>query len=519
MFDWRFLERARVKTLILLIFFFGSEVFAGGFEVSDNGTRAHGRGGAFVAGVDTPSALYFNPAALTRLDGVRFSLDLNLMDYNLSYQRDPYVFYDPPREEERYERTILFEEIENEGPIQPAPMFFASYDFSLPNTVFGAGLYGPPSYGFRSYPNMDTEADQPSSDTPVVERAAGQSYMLVSAEIPLVYPSISVAHAFESLDLSVGVTFQMAVFMPVLQEGLDVNPGGPTIASPDNIGGFQVTESPTTYTLATVDVFGTAPTGILGVLWEPDPRVAIGASYRPRFTLANHGTIDLEIPPSLEISNADLDDDEVTFTIKMPDIVRVGALYRNFAAAGQERFNLEFNLVYEGWHVMEEMTLDLEGELVDDFYFPEGREINRLHMTRNYKDTFSFRFGGDYLGWCASNRGLILRAGGYYETPASEEAWTNVDFTSFERFSGAFGASYHFGRFSLDGALSYVWSPERVVDEGEYPMLAPVWECENPSPANEEACASHNEVPTHAVNNGTYLVNYQFLSLGVTYGW
>ena len=44
-----------------------TEVRAAGFEHPDNGTISLGRGGAYAAGVDEPSALYYNPAALTRL--------------------------------------------------------------------------------------------------------------------------------------------------------------------------------------------------------------------------------------------------------------------------------------------------------------------------------------------------------------------------------------------------------------------------------------------------------------------
>ncbi|HEX5656048.1 MAG TPA: outer membrane protein transport protein, partial [Polyangiales bacterium] len=41
-----------------------NQAHAGGLYLFDRGARALGRGGAFVAGVDDPSALWYNPAGL-----------------------------------------------------------------------------------------------------------------------------------------------------------------------------------------------------------------------------------------------------------------------------------------------------------------------------------------------------------------------------------------------------------------------------------------------------------------------
>ena len=51
---------------------------AGGYEIPENTTRGLGRGGANIAHVADPTATYFNPAGLTRVDGFGFSGSLNL---------------------------------------------------------------------------------------------------------------------------------------------------------------------------------------------------------------------------------------------------------------------------------------------------------------------------------------------------------------------------------------------------------------------------------------------------------
>jgi long-chain fatty acid transport protein len=49
-------------------------LFAGGFQLNEHGARAMGLGGAFTAVADDPSAVYFNAAGLTQLDGWNFMI-------------------------------------------------------------------------------------------------------------------------------------------------------------------------------------------------------------------------------------------------------------------------------------------------------------------------------------------------------------------------------------------------------------------------------------------------------------
>ena len=55
---------------------------AGGFEYSAAGTRALGRGGAFMARADDPLALRYNPAGLAFLPGYQLELGSHLAFYD-----------------------------------------------------------------------------------------------------------------------------------------------------------------------------------------------------------------------------------------------------------------------------------------------------------------------------------------------------------------------------------------------------------------------------------------------------
>ena len=51
----------------------------GGYQLNEQGARAVGMGGAFVARASDPSAIYFNPAGLTSLSGINVLAGLNLI--------------------------------------------------------------------------------------------------------------------------------------------------------------------------------------------------------------------------------------------------------------------------------------------------------------------------------------------------------------------------------------------------------------------------------------------------------
>lgn len=66
-------------TIICLIALSIAKVFAGGFQINEHSARAMGMGGAFTAIANDPSALYFNGAGITQLDGTQFLLGTTLI--------------------------------------------------------------------------------------------------------------------------------------------------------------------------------------------------------------------------------------------------------------------------------------------------------------------------------------------------------------------------------------------------------------------------------------------------------
>lgn len=512
-----------------------SAAFGGGFETPDNGTRSVGRGGAYVAGVDEPSAVYYNPAALSRVDGFGLTLNLNLVNSSLEFDRAPYTYQEDGRPEDRFTRTIEFDPIADKAGLFPAPMLFASHDFGLEDWTFGFGLYGPSAYGVREYEEMPitpegSELDPcvdlgvtPCRDRPTIQRSGGQAFMLVDQNILLMYPSLATSYEFENIGLSIGLTAQLVLLFIDFAVAVDGSSSQPTDVDRPSVEAEEL-YSPTVF-----NATGVSGTGILGVLWEPSDRFALGASYRMRHKMKATGEIDIDLPPLGGVeagfvdSNGNLSDQtDATLRLTFPDIFRVGAQYTHRGEAGRELFDVELNFVYETWSLTDAFRVQVEGVLQDSAGVL-GREIPPLVLPRRFNNTFSLRLGGDIsaLRNPDTGNGPVFRLGTFYESNGQDNEWTNLDFASWLRVGASVGASYHIGPVSIDAAFQYVWSPERTVDNGKYNILMPLWVCEDPpDDATAEACqgVSRSEV-VHPVNNGTYRTATQIYSLGLTYGW
>jgi len=499
-------------------------VFASGFEVPDNGTRSLGRGGAYAASVDEPTAIYYNPAALTRIRRTAVTANLTLFSERHAFERESFEYYDGTIESELTRRQIDFDRVESETGWFPAPMLFAASNFGLENWTFGAAAYGPSSHGRTDWPDMqlrppDWSGDQqdyyePGRGEPIT-RDGGNAYMELGHDLLLVYPSLAAAYHIENLNLSVGLTAQLALLWVDYDVGVDGLFGTGSVNQ-------ESRERADLYSTTKLDTFGMTVTGILGVLWEPTDRIAIGASYRPRHRIRTEGTIEVGYPQSLLSNNPQIDDDTAYMTTWMPDVVRLGAVYTHRDGSNREIFDVEANLVYEGWHVAEGFEVELNGRLSDDAGATNNQALPDLFLERNWQDTFSVRLGSDLsmLRNAETGNGLVLRLGGYYERSAQPEEWTNLDFMPFDRLAGTLGASYHIGAMSIDAAYAYVASPSRTVTDGEYELLVPLWVCNDPpDEATAEACEGVTDGPGHPVNNGRYETGFQMISLGLTWGW
>lgn len=112
-----------------------SSVFGLGIRVADQNAAAVARGNAFTATADNPSAIYYNPAGITQLDGLQLAVGAYLVSFNA-----------------RVDLEAPGDSFDNKYEPQAAPQFFATWKPEHSRFTLGLGMYAP--FGFSiEYPD------------------------------------------------------------------------------------------------------------------------------------------------------------------------------------------------------------------------------------------------------------------------------------------------------------------------------------------------------------------------------
>jgi long-chain fatty acid transport protein len=452
---------------------------AGGFELPDNGTQALGRGAAFVAKADDPTAIYWNPAGLARQRGTRLLVDANIDFHSFSFQRLG-VFPDDPQDPATPWGGKPYPKVTNTAGPFVAPFVAATSDFGTFDRFTAAvGVFGPPIVANRTFP---LGVPLPSGQ----QAPSASRYDFVQSRSRILYPTASAAYrVLPWLDLGVSAHLVLASFDET------------NISFTEAVAGqcknheYQLCDSSGTLTASTTSFAGT-----FGAVVRPSECIAFGAMVRTPIGLTASGTYAPEAP---RIAQIQLHDGAATFYTDLPLMIRVGARYITMDG-DFELYDLEVDLSYEAWG-----SAQGDGPRV---VIPDLGQFKNINATivHHYKDTLGIRAGGAYnvegLGGV-----LSLRAGGYFDSPATEFAYTRVDDDTLAKIAGTLGLGYKVGAFAFDLAYAAVASIPRVVGTG-IGAIAPIDTAQNGNPVDGAG------KPLPAVNEGAYRGFTHILSLG-----
>ena len=282
-------------TLAVLIFGLSAlGVSANGFRLADQDAFATARGEAFVATADNASAIYYNPAGITQLEGVNFRGGL----YGL--------YYDPTYTPLAPANTNRFH-IEHQWAA--VPQGFVTYTPKDWAVSFGLGLYSP--YGGNiSWPQ--------NTGFRTVATSGSLTYLTINPVVALkLAPGLSIAG---------GVMVNYADLK--MEQGLRPS------ASP-LINFFRFNGK------------GWSAGYNLGLLWQPHEKVSLGATFRGAATVALDGQTEFEQQPVIQYTEraaqADFD---------FPLTAVFGISYRPTS-----KWNLEFDADYTEWSSFGKTTI------------------------------------------------------------------------------------------------------------------------------------------------------------------
>jgi long-subunit fatty acid transport protein len=300
----------------------------------------------------------------------------------------------------------------------------------------------------------------------------------------LIYYSLGVAYGKDD-KYGFGLTAQY-VDVPVSKFGLIV----------DSAAAGKPTPYYNTYDLeSTLDLKDHASwTVLMGGWWRVSDSFDLGISGRVvpvNINLKGKVSLDkvnAEFPGDLTLTGGD-----AALDIVMPMTTRAGVRYRHLSEGGRELFDIELDYVYEGWSSIEDYNVKLTGNVNLSSVHDEGElgeSLKDLVLGKKWRDTHSVRLGGT---WNAVPDSFSVSLGGYWESGAVPNNYSNLDFLSFERFG--MGSGIRISGAGLDFNLSYlfVMQEDRVVDEkyGKVFQARPLAPC-------PEKCGGLTGVPANA---------------------
>jgi long-chain fatty acid transport protein len=257
----------RVGVMVAALILAVSHVFeagAVGLRLPNQDPEAIARGNAFVATADNASAVYYNPAGITQLEGQQVQVGAYFLSTGVDYESESGA------------------KARTDSSLRPVPQFFYVNDLGeLPVSV-GLGVYVP--YGLA----LDWGKDNPF-----------RSLVEEGELLYLCFNPVVAVKLHRTLSVGIGPTINYSEAS--LTRGIVV-PGDRFKFEGDGMGyGFNA-----------------------GVRWEPHGKWALGASYRYLTTVEYEGKTELDLlfPVSASLSSSSKAE------IRYPQFAVVGVSYR-----------------------------------------------------------------------------------------------------------------------------------------------------------------------------------------------
>lgn len=455
-------------TLLALAALWGSQsAHAAGYYFADVGVRAFSRGGAFVAGADDLTAMYYNPAALIRLDRPQVMLDVAGVQQFVSFQRTPYTG-NGPLDEDGNPTDIRYDSVENKAPPYAIPHFGISFPNLLPRTTLAFGFY--PPYA----PDLSYEADGPQRyslvDTQVIQTALGPSLA------HQVHPWVSVGG---------GVSWNLLYAEQELSISLPFHErkAASSFASGDTDWQIDPNEDPVNDVAFRFDA--TDPAGLgwnLGLLIEPPSQGwALGLMVQGPTKFEAEGTMAADFSGhSLYTDGAlgqdvilsrKIKDKSVRMDITMPLIVKGGLAIRPTDAS-----EIELAGTWENWSSIEEIVItdlnlvvDLNEEFMGGLLGIEDAVIDDdVRLPASYNDAWSLRLGGQV----DLSSSWTIRAGTFYESSAIPPETQSVALVDGDKLGYGVGGTYKASNWALDLGLSQSFPESREITTSQVRQIS-----------------------------------------------
>lgn len=401
-----------MRTLIVTSLFLVSAVLAvsicsgAGFSIFEQGSTAMGMAGAFAAKADDPTAIFYNPAGIGKLDSTQISIGATLIPPKTEME-DPYG-----GKWETKDQTFV------------VPNMYLTHKLNQKMTL-GLGVFAP--YGL----GMDW-----TKDKDWIYR-----YLVRDVSIETLYVSPVFAYNLnENWSIAAGATwvkssveYRAAVDMSAISAALSAA-FGTSIVLPDS----------------EMKLEGDNESGDWGYNFGVHGlinKLHLGLAYRSAVECEYDGDATFDVPASGygstidAIVNGYFPDTKGMTSIEMPSSVALGIGYDL-----TDRLYGEFDIVWMGWSGYKSLDIDFAEPALPD-----------VSQRKDWDDSMSYRLG---LHFQATEQ-LSVFGGAYYdESPVPDDTLDPI-LPCADRISFQIGSGYDFGGFSIQGYYMYLLFDDR----------------------------------------------------------
>lgn len=328
---WR---RIAVYVFIFFVFYTTSNAYGSGFAIYTQGASALGQADAVIAHADDPSAIFFNPALINKLEGTQIELGTTLL------------FPSP-----EFKSTATGNSFRTESEVFYPPTVFVTYKFNDKISA-GLGIFSPFGLGINWGNSWEGRYIATNSEmktfnfnpvvsykvTPDFTFAAGVDFLLLDTTLK------------KRLNLS-----GLASAVPGLPAGL-----------PDGRQKFKGDGNGVGYNF--------------GILYDINKNISLGVSYRSEIKVGIDGDATFALPsPSL---GALFPNTSGNSHITLPRVGHIGIDYKGF-----NRLTLETGARWEGWSSFKELRINLDKPVLGS---------TASITEKNWHDAYSANLGAKY---------------------------------------------------------------------------------------------------------------------------
>jgi long-chain fatty acid transport protein len=390
---------ARALLALGLVTWPGSRLHAAGFAIENQGARAMGFAGAYIAQASDPSAIYWNPGGVGFLEGTQLYLSAGAGSIGTDFTGEGGP-YPPVGTLERTDRLFT---------VLPSLYFTRQVSEDL---VLGLGFYAPFGYHAR-WKNPDTFTGR---------------YVCVECEVRSWSLHPTVGYRLEDrLSVGFGLDVRFSRFSHRQRLQADPNP----FPVPTDVAELTISS-------ATDTGFGFNA----GILASPSHNVSIGLVYRHKVEAEYSGTADFN---QILTGDAAVDDAVAASLPPRQPVTVTHAFPSSFGgglAVRARNWTVEGDLVWTFWSSFDAVTLS----------YPAGEGVSTRELPQNYENVIQGSLGVEYL----LSSTWAVRGGYSYDHSPQPTPTLSPFLHDEDRHAFGLGGTYRYEKMRLDLFARYL---------------------------------------------------------------